>query len=326
MKRTIPVIAAAALIVASQCTAYAQQFPTKTVRIIVPFLGGAAPDLIARLVAEGLTKTFGKPVIVENKTGANGNIAAEDILHSPADGHSILFGVDASIVVNPHLYKLNFDPLKDLTPVASLASNQLLLGVNNDLPARNLKEFVELAKTSNPPLTYSSSGIGSQHHLAMELLMRRAGIPKMVHVPFKGAVAGVSAVIAGETKAGFSGSASTPQVKAGRMRGIAVSGTKRSDTFPDLPTIAETYPGYSVEVWFGLLVRAGTPDAVVEQLNKSVRDLLSQPDFVARMRSSGSVDVLNISRQDFGELIKTDYEKYGRIVSELGIKQADQQP
>jgi tripartite-type tricarboxylate transporter receptor subunit TctC len=297
---------------------------SKPIRIVVPFLPGAAPDILARMVAQGLTETFKSPVIVENKTGANGNIGSEDIVHAAADGYSLLFGIDGSIVVNPYLYKLSFDPMIDLVPVASLASNQLLLTANNALPATTVTEFVELAKRAQPPLIYSSSGIGSQHHLAMEMLMRRAGIPAMTHVPYRGASAAVAAMMAGETQVGFSGSASTPLVQAGKLKGIAVSGSKRSDAFPNLPTIGETFPGYAVDVWFGLLARAGTPEPIIERLNGAVRTLLAHPEFVARMRASGSVDVLNLSRQEFGQMIRADYEKYGRLIKELGLKQESQ--
>ena len=295
------------------------QYPARTVRIVVPFLPGAAPDLIARLIAEGLSKTFKHPVIVENKSGANGNIGGEDIARSPADGYSLLFAVDASIVVSPHLYRLSFDPIKDLTPIASLASNKLLLAVNNALPVKTLPEFVELARHAKPPLIFSSSGIGSQHHLAMEMLQRRAGIETMVHIPYKGATAAVAATIAGETVVGFSGSASAEPVRTGRLRGLAVSGRNRSEAFPDLPTIAETYPGYEVEVWFGLMARTGTPEPILAQLAGAVKALLAQPDFVARMKSTGSVEVLDLSREEFALLIRADYDKYGKLVEELGL-------
>ncbi|MDF2114536.1 tripartite tricarboxylate transporter substrate binding protein [Roseiarcaceae bacterium H3SJ34-1] len=301
------------------------QYPSRPVRIVVPFLPGAAPDLLARLVADGLSKKLGQPVVVENKSGANGNIGGEDIARSPADGHALLFAVQASIVISPHLYKLPYDPLKDFVAVASLASNQYLLAVNNDLPVRTLNEFVDLAKQSKQPLIYSSSGIGSQQHLAMEILMKRAGIPRMVHIPYKGASAAAAAMMAGEVVAGFSGSAVYEPVKAGRLRGIAMTGRARSETLPQIPTIAESYPGYQVEVWFGLMARTGTPDAIVSRLSEAVKDLLAQPDFVKRMQSSGSVDVLDLPRAEFAALIRADYEKYGRIISELGLTGSSEQ-
>ncbi|MDB5570974.1 MAG: extra-cytoplasmic solute receptor protein [Hyphomicrobiales bacterium] len=313
-------ITAALLCLASGAPAFAQDYPTKVVKIIVPYLAGAAPDIIARQVADGLRPLLGQPVIVENRAGANGNIAGEEIARGPVDGHAILFAVDSVITVNPHLYSMPYNPVKDLAPVASLASNQLLLAVNNDFPARTLQEVVELARAAPQPLAFSSSGVGSQHQLAMELLKSRAGIPALNHVPYKGATAAVAGTMAGETKLGFSGSASTALVKAGRLRGIAVSGAKRSSTFPDLPTIAETYPGYSVDVWFGLMVRTGTPAPIVAKLRGAVQTLLANPEFVAKMQASGSVEALDLPLEEFSARIQSDYDKYGKLIRDLNIK------
>ncbi len=300
--------------------ALAQEFPTKLVKIIVPYLAGAAPDLIARQVAEGLRPLLGQPVIVENKAGANGNIAGEEVARGPLDGHTILFAVDSVITVNPHLYTMSYNPVKDLAPVASLASNQLLLAVNNDFPASTLQEVVELARKAPQPLAFSSSGVGSQHQLAMEMLKSRAGITALNHVPYKGATAAVAGTMAGETKLGFSGSASTALAKAGRLRGIAVSGAKRSTAFPDLPTIAETYPGYSVDVWFGLMVRTGTPAPIIAKLRDAVQTLLANPEFVTKMQTSGSVEALDLPLDEFRDRIDSDYEKYGKLIRDLNIK------
>lgn len=309
-------IAVAGVLMSAPCFAQSSGAPIK---IIVAFLPGAAPDILGRQVAEGLSRMLNQTVIVENRSGANGNIGSETVARSAADGHTLLLAVQSSIVISPHLYKLPFNPVSDLVAVASLASNQYLLAVNNAVAATTLHEFIELAKVANPPLAYGSSGIGSQQHLAMEILIRRAGIEGMIHIPYKGASGAAAAMMAGEVAAGFSGSAVFEPVKAGKLRGIAVTGRTRSDALPNVPAINETYRDYEIEVWFGLMARAGTPEPILDRLATATRSLLAEDAFVRRMRSTGSLDVLDLSRSQFSDLIRNDYERYRTIISQLGL-------
>src|SRR2546423_640724 len=225
------------------------RYPSRPIRLLVPIPPGGAPDTSARLVAQYLQETPGWSVVIENRTGANGNIAAAEVAKAPPDGYTLLLGADSGITINPHVYsKLPFDPLKDLLPVASLATNQFMMSANPELPIKTFQDFIEYARQTKPPIPYASGGNGSQHHLVMEMLKQRAGID-LLHVPFRGAAPAVTATLAGETKVLFSGSASAALIQGGQLRGLAASGKHRSKLFPDLPTVAEFYPAYSIDIW-----------------------------------------------------------------------------
>ena len=209
-------------------------YPDHAIRLLVPIPPGGAPDLVARLVAQILTEAFGQPVVVENRPGANGNLAAEVVARAAPDGYTLLSGADSGIVINPHVYaKMNFDTLRDLLPVASIATNQFILAVNPKVAARTLAEFIALARGADPPLAYASGGVGSQQHFAMEVLKQRAGI-NLLHVPYRGGAPSATATIAGETQALFAGASSAGQFEAGNLRPLAASGKVRSRRFPDL--------------------------------------------------------------------------------------------
>jgi tripartite-type tricarboxylate transporter receptor subunit TctC len=300
--------------------AAAQDYPNRAIRLLVPIPPGGAPDIAARLLGNALTGALGQPVVVENRTGANGNIAADAAAKAAPDGYTLLLGADSGFVINPHVYaKLTFDPLKDLIPVASVATNQFMLAVHPSVPAKTLTEFVDYARKTEPPLAYASGGNGSQHQLAMEMLRQRADI-KLLHVPFRGGAPAATATIAGETKALFAGASSTGQFDSGHLRPIASSGKQRSKRFPDVPTIGETYPGYSVDIWLGLFAPAGTPEPIVTRLRTEVKKLLASEEFVSKLRVSGSLEPLDLSAQEFSDLIRSDYEKYGALVKSIGIK------
>jgi tripartite-type tricarboxylate transporter receptor subunit TctC len=296
------------------------QFPSRPIRILVTIPPGGAPDLVARLFGQQLSASLGWSVVVENRTGANGNIAAGEVVKALADGHTLLLGADSGITINPHVYsRLAFNPMKDLVPVASLVSNQFVMAAHPSLPVKTLPEFVAYAKQAKPPLPYASSGIGSQHHLAMEMVKQRAGI-ELLHVPFRGAAPASSATVAGDTKVLFSGTVSVPLIESGALRGLATSGKQRSRRLPDLPTVSEFYPGVEVDIWLGLFAPAATPAPVVARLHAEFNKLLSRADFADKLRQSGSLEPLVLSPQGFKELIRSDYEKYGRLVKSLGIK------
>jgi tripartite-type tricarboxylate transporter receptor subunit TctC len=295
-------------------------FPSRPIRILVTIPPGGAPDIVARLFGQQLSESLGWSVVVENRTGANGNIAAGEVVKSAPDGHTLLLGADSGITINPHVYsRLTFNPMKDLVPVASLVTNQFVMAAHPGLPVKTLPEFVAYAKKATPPLPYASGGNGSQHHLTMEMLMQRAGF-KLLHVPFRGAAPAAQSTVAGDTKVLFSGTVSVPLIESGKLRGLATSGKKRSPRLPNLPTVSEFYPGIEVDIWLGLFAPAATPAPVVAKLHAEFNKLLSREDFANKLRTSGSLEPLLLSPQGFKDLIRADYEKYGKLVKALGIK------
>jgi len=301
------------------CALAAAQYPSRPITIIVPIPPGGAPDIAARVIADKLSQNIGQPVVVENKAGANGNIANEFVARSQPDGHTLGLLADSQITVNPHLYKMPIDTLRDLAPVATVAANQFVLTVNPALPVRTFPEFIEYARKANPPLAYASGGNGSQHHLTMEMLKQRAGI-NLLHVPFKGGAPAAAATVAGDTAAVWSGSSNAPQIKAGRLRPLAVSGAKRSEQYPDLPTIGEFYPGFENSIWLGLFGPAGMPENVLTRLRSEVRRVLESPDVKQKMNAAGGLDPYLTTPQEFSALIRRDYEKYAKVVKDIGIK------
>jgi tripartite-type tricarboxylate transporter receptor subunit TctC len=295
-------------------------FPSRPIRVLVTIPPGGAPDISARLVAHTLQEARGWSVVIENRPGANGNIAAEMVAKSPPDGYTLLLHADSGITINPHVYaKLGFDPLKDLVPVSSIATNQFMLSVNPEVPVKTFAEFIDYARKTKPPLPYASGGNGSQHQLAMEILKQRAGID-LLHVPFRGAAPATQSTVAGDTKVMFSGSASAPLIQAGQLRALATSGKRRAKRFPDLPTVGEFYPGFGIDIWLGLFAPANTPEPIMTTLRTEVQALLGRPDFAEKLNVSGSLEPLILSPEEFNSLIREDYEKYGKIVGELGIK------
>jgi len=288
--------------------------------MIVSIPPGGAPDIATRVLGQKLSESIGQQVVVDNRPGSNGNIAAEIVAKSAPDGHTLGLFADSLITINPHIYaKMPVDTLKDLAPLASVAANQFVLSVNPALPVRTFKEFVEHARKANPPLAYASGGNGSQHQMCMEMLKQRAGI-NLIHVPFKGGTPATIATVGGETMAMFSGTSSAPQIKAGKLRGLAVTGKRRSAAFPELPTIGEFYPGYEVTIWLGLFAPASTPPAVLDRLRTEVGNALAQPDLKQKLMVAGGLDAFATTPGEFAALIRRDYDKYGRVVREVGVK------
>jgi tripartite-type tricarboxylate transporter receptor subunit TctC len=300
-------------------TAAAAQFPSRQITIIVPIPPGGAPDIAARLISQKLSESTGQPVVVENRVGANGNIASDLVAKAQPDGHTLGLLADSQVTINPHLYRMPLDTLRDLTPVATVAANQFVLTVHPSLPVRTFPEFIEFARKANPPLAYASGGNGSQHHLTMEMLKQRAGI-NLLHVPFKGGAPAATATVAGDTVAMWSGSSNAPQIKAGRLRPLAVSGAQRSAQYPELPTIAEFYPGFENSIWLGLFGPAGIPENILARLRTEVRRVLESPEVKQKMNAAGGLDPHVTTPEEFSALIRRDYEKYAKVVKDLGIK------
>jgi len=299
--------------------AAADDYPARTIRLYVAFPPGGAADIVARLVAQALSARVGQPVVVENKPGSGGNIVGELMAHAPPDGYSLLIGPDNLFTINPHLFsRMSFDPLKDIAPVATLVANQLVLALNPKVPARDFKEFVALARRSDPPLFYASIGNGSVHHLAMEMLKQEAGI-SLTHVPYRGGGPAGVAVIAGEVAAMFGGGSVFPLVTSGQLHGVAVSSRQRVAQLPDLPSISEFYPNYEATIWQGLFAPAGTPPDIIDRLRKEVAAILETPDFADKLTKTGSGEPYLTTLDEMKARIAHDFQRYGEIVKTAAV-------
>jgi tripartite-type tricarboxylate transporter receptor subunit TctC len=295
-------------------------YPSHAIRLLVGYPPGGGPDIVARLIGQYLSESFHQPVVIENHPGANGNIAGEAVAKAIPDGYTLLLTADSGVVINPHVYSsMAFDPLKDLDPISSIASNQYILSVNPKVPVSTLPEFVDYARKVDPPLSFASGGVGSKQDLAMELLMQRAGI-KLLKVSFRGGTPALQSTIAGVTQVLFAGGESAGQFESGTIHGLAASGKQRSKRYPNLPTIGELYPGFDVGTWFGLFTAAATPDPIVALLRTKVQSLLARPDMVERMNVSGTLEPFILSPEQFSTLIREDDDKYGKLMTQLNIK------
>jgi tripartite-type tricarboxylate transporter receptor subunit TctC len=292
-------------------------YPSRPIRLLVPNPPGGATDNLARVVAPKLAERLGQTIVVDNRPGSNGNLATEAAARATPDGHTLFLAADGQIVISPHLYrKLPFDTLRDLTPVASLVSTQMLLAVHPSLPVKSVQEFVEYARRASPPLVYASIGNGSQHHLAMEMLKSRAGI-NLLHVPFKGGGPALVALFGGEVPVMFGGSSVGPYVHSGKLRALALAG-KRNAAYPGLPALSESFPGFEVNPWLGLFAPAGLQPPVLNRLRAETGRLLADPDALVRVRNI-ALDPFATTPKEFAALIRAEYAKYGEVVKTVGV-------
>jgi tripartite-type tricarboxylate transporter receptor subunit TctC len=300
--------------------ALAQTFPDRPVRLIAAFPPGGANDLLARLLAQSLSPRLGRPVVVENRPGSNGNLAGDFVAHAAPDGYTLLVGPSALFDINPHLYAhMSIDPLNDLLPVATLVSDSLLLVENTALPPKNFADFIAYARAANPPLLYGSIGNGSDHQMAMELLKQQAGI-QMIHVPYLGGGPAAIGVMAGQVAAMFGGGSVGALVKAGKLRALAISGRTRSPEFPDLPSIAEFYPSYDVTLWQGLFAPAKTPPQIVARLRAEVDAALRERAIADKLRTASAGAPYITTPEQFAARIRADYERYGKVIAASGLR------
>ena len=320
----IRLLAGASIAMSTTVAAPAQPYPTRSIRLIVAFPPGGATDVVARTIGTPLSARLGQTVVVDNRPGSNGNLAAELAARSRPDGYTLMVGSDSLFGINPHLYaKMPVDPMKDFVPVANLVANQVVLAVNPSLvPANDLREFVAFARASSKPLFYASIGNGSQHHLAMEMLKQQTGI-SLTHVPYKGGGPAAIAVVSGEVAAMFGGGSVVPLIKSGKLRALAASGRQRYASLPELPTIGEIFPGFEVTIWQALFAPAGTPAAIVDRLRTEVNAVLARPDVAERLIASGSGEPAIMALPDFTAMIRSDYEKYGKVIKAIGLKVDD---
>ena len=299
----------------------AQTYPNRAIRLIVGFPPGGAVDIIARIYAQGLSARLGQPLVVENKPGTGGNLASDLVAKTTPDGYTLLHATENVFISNPHVYgaRMPFDPLKDLVPVTSMVSNQIVLTVNPSVPANTLREFVELARSSKPPMFYASIGNGSNHHLAMEMLKQHVGI-ELTHVPYRGGGPAAIAVLAGEVPAMFGGGSVVSTIKSGKLRGLASTGTVRNPATPELPTIDEVYPGYESLSWHAVFAPAGTPQAIIDRLREELKAVALQPDFKERLANTGSGEPYLVTPEELMARIAKDYEKYGKLIRSINVK------
>jgi len=315
MARLIAALALAAFALVAQA-----QYPSRPIRVLIPQPPGGANDTVARVIAPALGERLGQPIVIENRAGANGNLAMEVAAKAPPDGYTLLLAADAQIVINPHFYSnLPFETMKDLVPVASVVNTQMVLAVNPTLPVKTLQEFIDYARRANPPLAYASIGNGSQHHLVMEMLKQRANI-NLLHVPFKGGGPATTALIAGDVAAAFGGNSVTSHVRAGRLRALAVAGKTRSPAFPDVPRLAEFYPGLEVTPWLGIFAPAGVPQAVIARLHEATNAVLADAATAEKIRRVGGLEPYSSTPDKFAALLRAEYAKYGEIVKSVGAK------
>lgn len=299
--------------------ASSQQYPSKPIRIIAPFAPGGGTDFIARLIAQKLTERLAQQVIVENKPGAGGNLGAEFAVRAAPDGYTILL-VAGSYTVNPSLYKLSFDPVNDIAPIIQLSQGPFVIAVHPSVPAKTLKQFIDLATQQPDKLSYGSAGSGSITHLASELFLEMAKI-KVAHVPYKGTGPALNDTIAGNVQLIFGSVATTLQyVKSGRLRGLSVTTPKRIAAAPETPTVAEAgVPGYQVVLWHGLVGPKGMPRAVVERLNREANEALKAKDMEQLLATDG-VSPAGGTPQQFQTQIKADIDRWRTVVQRVGIK------
>jgi tripartite-type tricarboxylate transporter receptor subunit TctC len=299
----------------------AQAYPAKPIRFVVPYPAGGPLDTVARLLGAKVGESVGQPVVVDNKPGAGGNIGADIVAKSPADGYTILMGAVATHAINPTLYKsIPYDPVKDFAPITQVASTPNVLVVNPGVPAKDVKEFIAHAKANPGKLSFGSGSIGSAGHLAGELFKATAGVD-MVHVPYKGAAPAMQDLVGGQVQLMFDNLASSlGQVKAGKVRALAVTTARRTPLAPELPTIAESgLPGFDISTWFGIFAPAGTPRPALERLHAEFVKALSAPDVREKMTNLGAEPVGN-SPAEFAAYIRSEAEKYGRVIRASGAK------
>jgi tripartite-type tricarboxylate transporter receptor subunit TctC len=316
-------VALSAFLVAG--TAVAQSnYPDRPIRILVGFPAGGPPDLAARALADGFTEAWGRPVAVENITGAGGNVANERVAKATPDGYTLAMTTSGSIAANPSLYeRMSFDPVRDLTPISITVATPIVLVVTNDLPAKNVQELVALARAQPGRLTYGSAGVGTPAHLAAELFKSRARVD-IAHVPYRGMPPAMPDLLAGRISMAFPNlSVALPLVRDGKIRALAATTLTRPETTPDLPTLAESgFPGFNATAWYGLMAPAGTPPAIVDKLHQETARILGSADVRRRFRELGMEVVAN-SPAEFSASIQAETAQWSTLIKELGLKAPD---
>lgn len=308
------------VLLALGAAALAQPYPNRPIRFVVPFAPGGSTDTLARTLGQKLTDALRQQVVVDNRSGANGNIGMEIVAHAAPDGYTIVLGYIANLGIGPSLYaKLPFDPVRDYAPITQIASSPNILAVHPSLPVKSFRELIAYAKTNPKKLNFASSGVGSIGHLTGELLNRSAGV-YMVHVPYKGSGQAVIDLLGGQVQMMFSGMSSVMQhIKGGKLRALAVTGAQRSPAVPDVPTIAESgFPGFEATAWYGVLATAHTPKPVIDRLHAEIVRALALPEVKERLNNVG-FELVGGTPDEFAAFIKSEIAKWNRVVRDAHI-------
>jgi tripartite-type tricarboxylate transporter receptor subunit TctC len=318
--RFLRVFAAAMALSLVPAVACAQAWPSKPVKIVVPFAAGGATDVVARLLAQKLTESWGQTVVVENRAGAGGNIGADVVAKSPADGYTLLMTSGSIVTANPYIYKsMPFDPAKDLVPITNVATGPQVIVVNPNVPAKDLRELIGLAKASPGKVNFGSAGVGTQTHLAAENFLYSAGVD-MTHVPYKGESAAITDLMGGQIQLATPNlGAAINLIKEGKLRALAVTSRERSAQLPDVPAAAEVLPGFENAGWFGLMAPAGTPPDVIEKIYRDSARVLLSEEFRGKLNQQGMMPVAN-SPADFGAAIRDESARWAKVVQQRGLK------
>ena len=313
-------LAAAALMLCAPAL-HAQQYPTKPIRVIVPFPPGDSLDVMSRLIAPKFAERLGQPLVVDNRPGAAGQLGLELGARAPADGYTIVGGQGGNLAVQPHTYKkLPYHPLKDFAPIALSTTNYLMLVTSPSAPFKSVKEMIAYAKSNPGKATFGSNGEGGFPHMSIELLRSLAGGFDYIHVPFKGTGPIMTDLMGGRVDMTILGVGSvTPFIKSGKVRLIAVTSPKRQELWPDTPAIAEAVPGYDSRGWFGFLAPARTPKHIVDLLNREINRAMMLPDVKEKIEAIG-MTVVAESPEDFAKTLKSDYEKYGKLIKAINFQ------
>ena len=301
--------------------AMAQKYPTRPVRFVVPYAPGGSTDTLARTMGMKLAQALGQQVVVDNRSGANGDIGMEIVAKAPPDGHTIVLGYIANLAIEPSLYaKMPYDPVKDFAPITQPATSPNVLTVHPSVQAKNLQELIALTRANPGKVSFASTGVGSIGHLTGELINNLAGI-KMTHVPYKGSGQAVTDILGGHVQVMFSGFSSTlAHIKAGRLRALAVTGPKRSPALADVPTIAEQgFPGVEATAWYGVLAPAGTPKPVITRLHDELVKILKQSDVVQRLDGLG-FEIVGSTPEQFSAYIRSEIKKWEKVVKASGAR------
>jgi tripartite-type tricarboxylate transporter receptor subunit TctC len=317
------IVAASALIMPDAAPAQTD-YPDRPIRILVGFPPGGPPDLAARALADGFSEAWGRPVTVENVTGAGGNVANERVAKASPDGYTLAMTTSSSIAANPSLYeRMSFDPVKEFAPISIALSTPIVLAVANALPATNVQELVALVRAQPGRLTYGSAGVGTPAHLAAELFKSRARLD-IAHVPYRGMPLAMPDLLAGRISMAFPNlSVAAPLMRDGKIRALAATTLTRPETAPDLPTLAESgFPGFNAPAWYGLMAPAGTPPAIIDKLHRESVRVLGSPDARRRFRELG-LEVVANSPAEFAAAVEAETAQWSTLIKELGFKAPD---
>jgi tripartite-type tricarboxylate transporter receptor subunit TctC len=318
--RTIRRLFIISLLAFASAASFAQTYPTKAVRLIVPFPPGGSTDLVARVIGQKMADSWGKQVVIDNRPGANGMIGSDIVAKANPDGYSIVLGTIGPMAINASLYKMPYDIIKDLAPISYTANIANVLVVNPTLAAKDVREMIALARTRPGQLTFGSSGTGGAPHMAVELFKLLAKV-NIVHVPYKGGGPAMADLVSGQISGSF---ASMPSaiglIKSGKLRALGVSGSKRSPALPEVPTVSEaSVSGFSVLDWQGLFTTAKTPPEIVNKLNSETVRILALPDVIDRLTAAG-VDIQTTTPKAWGEFVAAEISKWGKVVKDAGVK------